>query len=91
MAEDAAVWLLHALTAAPAEAALFAGSASPAARKDALQACLAAAAACADVDKATALVCVIAPTRMFPLVFFVTFYADAAPCVCQFLWDPMTT
>jgi hypothetical protein len=57
MAEDAAVWLLHALTASPAEAALFAGSASLAARKEAVQTCLAAAAACADVDKATALAC----------------------------------
>ncbi len=57
MAEDAAVWLLHALTASPHEASLFAGSASLAARKDAMQACLAAAAACEDVDKATALVC----------------------------------
>ena len=34
MAEDAAVWLLHALTAAPHEASLFAGSASLAARKE---------------------------------------------------------
>lgn len=57
VAEDAAIWLLHALTASPAEAALFAGSASLAARKEAVQACLAAAAGCADVDKATALVC----------------------------------
>ena len=57
MAEDAAVWLLHALTAAPQEASLFAGSASLAARKEAIQACLAAAASCEDVEKATAFVC----------------------------------
>jgi hypothetical protein len=57
MAEDAAVWLLHALTAAPSEASLFAGSASLAARKDAVKTCLTAASACEDVDRATALVC----------------------------------
>ena len=56
MAEDAAVWLLHALTATPHEASLFAGSASLAARKEAMQTCLAAAACCEDVEKATALV-----------------------------------
>ena len=56
MAEDAAVWLLHALTATPHEASLFAGSASLAARKEAMQTCLAAAAPCEDVEKATALV-----------------------------------
>ena len=38
MAEDAAVWLLHALTASPHEASLFAGSASLAARKEVIHA-----------------------------------------------------